>query len=118
MVNSVNLFSCAGSDEPFHLRVQDYTLGTSRKIGGNAQALSKNRRAHHARFLGLRLECHAISRIPEKQPEYRSNRSHGDFLTKILLHVDRADRWWNALKVYWMITFMSYGARRTKKRSY
>ena len=46
-----SVFQRAGSDEPFHLRVQDYTLGTSRKIGGNAQALSKNRWAHHTSFL-------------------------------------------------------------------
>ena len=55
-------------------------------------------------------------RIPEKQPDYRSNRSHGDFLTKISLHVDRADRWWNAFESVLDDHFrMSYGARRTKR---
>ena len=94
-----SVFQRAGSDEPFHLRVQDYTIGTSRKIGGNAQALSKNRWVHHTSFLwDYDSSVMQYLRIPEKQPDYRSNRSHGDFLTKISHHVDRADRWWDAFE--------------------
>ena len=93
------VFQRAGSEEAFNLRVQDYTLGTSRKIGGNAQALSKNRWVHHTSFLwDYDSSVMQYLRIPEKQPDYRSNRSHSDFLTKISLHVDRADRWWNAFE--------------------
>jgi len=62
------VFERAGSSAPFHLRVQDYILGDSRKIGGNAQALSKDRWAHHTSFLwDYDSNVMEYLRIPEKQ---------------------------------------------------
>ena len=71
------------SREPFSLRVQDYCLG-ERKIGGNAQALARDRFVHHTSFLYDYDEAEMAKylRTPEKQPEYRQQRPHADFITR------------------------------------
>ena len=72
----------------FDLREHDYVLGDY-KIGGNAQSISKNRFVHHTSFLWdflpQRME---YLKQPNKQPEYRENRTHLNFLTKIKDNVD------------------------------
>ena len=76
------------SHKQFNLREHDYVLG-DHKIGGNAQSISKNRFVHHTSFLWdflpQRME---YLKQPNKQPEYRENRTHLDFLTKIKDNVD------------------------------
>jgi lipoate-protein ligase A len=72
---------------PFSLREHDYCLGDT-KVGGNAQAISRDRWVHHTSFLwDFRAENMALLKIPEKRPEYRGNRGHGEFLTPISKHL-------------------------------
>ena len=67
----------------FELRETDYVLGDL-KIGGNAQAIVKGGWLHHTSFLWDYVDEHmSYLTLPQKQPSYRSNRSHGDFLVKI-----------------------------------
>lgn len=55
-----------------------------RKIGGNAQAISGGRWLHHTSFLfDYRDELMALLKTPPKAPQYRSNRSHGEFVTRV-----------------------------------
>lgn len=54
------------------------------KIGGNAQAISGGRWLHHTSFLfDYRDELMALLKTPPKAPQYRLNRSHGDFVTRL-----------------------------------
>merc|ERR1711871_15092 len=72
----------------FDLREHDYVLGDY-EIGGNAQSISKNRFVHHTSFLWNFLpERMEYLKQPNKQPEYRGNRTHVDFLTTIKDNVD------------------------------
>jgi len=83
----------------FELTAQDYTFGGRRKIGGNAQALSKDRWVHHTSFLwDYESSIMRYLKVPEKQPEYRSNREHGDFLCRIRDVVESSERWWDAVE--------------------
>lgn len=70
----------------FALRDHDYVLG-DRKIGGNAQAVSRERWVHHTSFLWeAKAERLALLRLPAKRPAYRGDRAHGDFLTLLADH--------------------------------
>ncbi|EUD68059.1 lipoate-protein ligase A [Plasmodium inui San Antonio 1] len=58
---------------------------TMRKVGGNAQAFSKNYFVHHTSFLWS-CDYDEMERVivnPLKQPQYRNRRSHRDFLTSL-----------------------------------
>ncbi|ANQ07219.1 Uncharacterized protein PCOAH_00016840 [Plasmodium coatneyi] len=58
---------------------------TMRKVGGNAQAFSKNYFVHHTSFLWS-CDYDEMERVivnPSKQPQYRNKRSHRDFLTSL-----------------------------------
>lgn len=65
---------------PFALRENDYVLG-EKKCAGNAQYFTKGRCLHHTTFLWdytpalMDLLLH-----PPKEPSYRQNRPHSDFL--------------------------------------
>ncbi|MDD5686726.1 MAG: lipoate--protein ligase family protein [Elusimicrobia bacterium] len=66
--------------------ISDITLG-DRKISGNAQIRKRNYFLHHGTLL-YNFNLSLISKYlkqPKKQPDYRSNRSHGEFLTNINL---------------------------------
>lgn len=70
--------------ETFAITDNDYTV-ENKKIGGNAQYIQKNRWVHHTTFL-WDMDIHKLNRylpIPQKQPAYRKQRSHADFLTTI-----------------------------------
>jgi hypothetical protein len=75
----------------WRLRENDYVVG-ERKVGGNAQSISKDRWLHHTSFLwDFREETMKYLSNPAKQPRYRANRSHSDFLAplrKFLPHRD------------------------------
>lgn len=66
----------------FALRENDYVLGDQYKMGGNAQSIIKGGWLHHTSFLwdydDYNMESYL--QLPEKRPDYRSNRSHRDFL--------------------------------------
>jgi len=67
----------------FSLRENDYVAG-NRKFGGNAQSISGRRWVHHTSFLwNFDTANMELLQIPEKQPDYRANREHGDFLSPL-----------------------------------
>lgn len=66
------------------LCTQDYVLqngGHLRKIIGNAQSIVRGRFVHHSSLLwNYQPTLMQLLRLPSKQPSYRHNRSHDDFL--------------------------------------
>ncbi|SBS85994.1 lipoate-protein ligase 2, putative [Plasmodium ovale] len=56
-----------------------------KKVGGNAQAFSKNYFVHHTSFIWFCNfdEMNNVIVNPSKQPVYRKKRSHNDFLTSV-----------------------------------
>ena len=67
----------------WQLRENDYVIG-ERKVGGNAQSISKDRWLHHTSFLwDFREETMKYLTNPAKQPRYRAKRSHSDFLAPL-----------------------------------
>ncbi|EGG20743.1 hypothetical protein DFA_00606 [Cavenderia fasciculata] len=67
----------------FSLQEHDYAFG-NRKFGGNAQACSRTRFAHHTSFLfDYETDRMATLKQPEKIPTYRENREHNSFLVKL-----------------------------------
>lgn len=72
----------SGADS-FGLIENDYVVG-SRKVGGNAQSLARNRLCHHTSFLwDFDDELMELLTLPEKRPEYRDSRDHTDFVTRL-----------------------------------
>ncbi|MEG0037346.1 MAG: lipoate--protein ligase family protein [Victivallaceae bacterium] len=68
----------------FDVRNNDYVIG-HKKIGGNAQYIQKKRWVHHSSFLwdtNIKL-MNRYLKIPPKQPEYRNNRTHEEFLVPL-----------------------------------
>jgi lipoate-protein ligase A len=68
----------------FALVETDYVLG-ERKMGGNAQTIAgQNGWLHHTSFLwDYDDDNMEYLSLPSKQPDYRENRSHEDFLVKL-----------------------------------
>lgn len=61
----------------------DYCMDT-KKIGGNAQYITKNRFVHHTSFLwDFNLENMKGLKHPPREPSYRKNRSHESFVTHL-----------------------------------
>lgn len=70
----------------FQLRENDYVLG-EKKIGGNAQSIIKGGWLHHTSFLWDYDQEHMeYLSIPKKQPDYRNNRKHDEFLAKLKIY--------------------------------
>jgi lipoate-protein ligase A len=70
----------------FSLREDDYVLNGTKKMGGNAQAITGRQGwLHHTSFLWdyKDINMERYLKLPEKRPEYRSNRTHKDFLVKL-----------------------------------
>lgn len=67
----------------FQINGNDYALG-DRKFGGNAQYLCRERWLHHSSLL-WDFEDGAMDYLlqPKRQPHYRANRSHRDFLCRL-----------------------------------
>jgi len=71
------------ADSEFRLRENDYVFG-DRKIGGNAQAIIKDRWLHHTSFLwDYNPGVMGLLRLPERRPDYRKDRPHSEFLCKL-----------------------------------
>ena len=67
----------------FSLREHDYCWG-DRKVGGNAQSVSRDRWVHHTSFLWDFDERNMqLLRLPERRPDYRRDRAHGDFVAAL-----------------------------------
>lgn len=70
-------------DVDFALRENDYVIG-SKKFGGNAQYMTRNRWLHHSSLLwDFKSENMRYLKMPQKTPEYRKNRNHEEFLCKL-----------------------------------
>ncbi|EPP34487.1 biotin/lipoate A/B ligase family protein [Chlamydia ibidis] len=85
--------------ETFRIQENDYTLG-EKKIGGNAQYVQKGRWVHHTTFL-WDINIKKLVRylpLPKKQPEYRKQRSHYDFLTILRPWFPKQEDFFNALR--------------------
>ena len=66
--------------ESFNVQENDYVFG-DKKFGGNAQYIVKDRWLHHTSFLwDYDKKKMRYLKKPEKQPQYRKNRSHSEFL--------------------------------------
>lgn len=67
----------------FHLKENDYCYGQL-KFGGNAQSITKGRWLHHTSLLwNFKEDLMTYLKIPKRQPSYRNQRSHKDFLTPL-----------------------------------
>jgi lipoate-protein ligase A len=77
---SASFYQPVFADTGFRLLENDYVV-KSRKFGGNAQYMRKDRWLHHSSLLWdfnpLNME---YLMIPSKTPEYRQRRHHTDFL--------------------------------------
>jgi lipoate-protein ligase A len=67
-------------EQKFSLREDDYVFA-DRKFGGNAQSISKDRWLHHTSFL-WDFDPRNMEYLtnPARQPKYRDQRSHTEFL--------------------------------------
>ncbi|KAJ4963567.1 hypothetical protein NE237_023506 [Protea cynaroides] len=75
----------------FHLRDNDYVFG-NRKFGGNAQSISRRRWIHHTSFLwDYDVRNMAYLKVPKRAPEYRSARSHVEFVCRIKDYLSTSD---------------------------
>ena len=69
--------------EPFRLLENDYVIG-EKKIGGNAQYMTKHCWLHHTTFLwDYRPEYMQLLKMPPKMPLYRAARGHIDFIDSL-----------------------------------
>ena len=72
----------------FQIMENDYAIGT-KKFGGNAQYICKERWLHHSTLLWeFCPEKMRYLQIPKKMPQYRDGRTHTDFLCSLANHVD------------------------------
>jgi len=68
------------------LKENDYVID-QKKCGGNAQYIKKDRWLHHTSFLwDYKKEDMDLLLLPSKQPKYRENRQHNEFLCKLKNH--------------------------------
>jgi lipoate-protein ligase A len=86
----------------FSISVRGHTdlVFGGKKISGNSQRRKKNFLLFHGTFL-LNFELALVSeflRMPSKQPDYRGNRNHNEFLTNLHLPAIEIK---NALKKIW-----------------
>lgn len=69
----------------------DYVFG-DKKFGGNAQAISRRRFVHHTSFLwDFNPENMNYLLIPPKQPTYRQERNHLDFICKLKNYIESSE---------------------------
>ena len=80
---SADLYSAAWQIPGFSLLENDYII-QDQKCGGNAQYIRKDRWLHHTSFLwDYKAENMAYLQRPVKQPKYRQDRGHLEFLCRL-----------------------------------
>lgn len=80
---SANLYKEAWNIPEFQLQENDYAI-RDKKCAGNAQYIRKTRWLHHTSFLwDYQKEHMKYLLLPPKQPLYRKNRSHEEFLCRL-----------------------------------
>jgi lipoate-protein ligase A len=68
----------------FELKENDYVLGGTHKVAGNAQAIVKTGFLHHTTFLwSYEPQNMKYLTMPAKRPDYRKDRSHSSFLIQL-----------------------------------
>jgi len=83
---SADLYASAWNIPTFQLRENDYCIG-DKKCGGNAQYMRKDRWIHHTSFLwDYEPENMEALLLPPKRPVYRKDRSHEEFLCRLITH--------------------------------
>lgn len=86
---SGEFYQSALNIDGFSLKENDYAIGEL-KIGGNAQYLKRNRWLHHTSFLyDFDVENMEYLAHPKKQPEYRLDRPHHEFITSLKPHISK-----------------------------
>lgn len=82
------------SGEPiFSLRENDYVVDGYKKVGGNAQSIIQARWLHHTSFLWDFDDADMkYLAMPQKRPNYRGDRPHTTFLTRLAPRFAAADR--------------------------
>ena len=76
----MNSTCSAGVASAFSHRENDYVFGDV-KVGGNAQAISRDRWVHHTSFLWeVCPQSMSYLKMPTRVPDYRAERSHTDFV--------------------------------------
>lgn len=92
------IYKNAWSMLDFELKENDYVIG-QKKIGGNAQYLTKSRFVHHSTFLwDYQSKFMNLLLHPQKTPSYRSGRCHETFVTKLCNYCDNRQLLIEALK--------------------
>ena len=83
----------------FAHRENDYVFGDV-KVGGNAQAISRDRWLHHTSFLwDVCPVSMSYLKMPEKVPEYRAQREHTSFVDGLKNRVNvTSDAWLDAVE--------------------
>lgn len=83
----------------FRARENDYVFG-EKKFGGNAQYLCRDRWLHHTSFLwSYDPAVMKILAVPPKQPTYRQNRSHDDFLVPLKNYLPNKEALFERIKI-------------------
>ena len=83
----------------FSLREHDYVLNDV-KCGGNAQTITKDRWVHHTSFLwDFTSNNMNYLALPKKRPQYRGDRNHNEFLTKLNKYIDDIDTFYTQIIV-------------------
>lgn len=81
--------------QTFSLREHDYVFDDM-KFGGNAQSITKDRWIHHTSFLwDYNPENMRYLKMPSKKPDYRGDRDHTAFLTKLKHYIDTQEDFYN-----------------------
>lgn len=108
---SETFYKTVFGDLDFKLHENDYVIG-SRKFGGNAQYMRKERWLHHTSLL-WDFDTSKMSHLlmPAKTPSYREGRAHHDFLCKLSDLMDSKkelqDRVLNSLNHHFQIQHVS-----------
>ncbi|ADI39116.1 lipoate--protein ligase family protein [Waddlia chondrophila] len=85
-------------DPTFCVRENDYVIG-EHKFGGNAQYIVKNRWLHHSSLLwDFCPDKMEHLNLPSKRPDYRSNRSHKEFLCTLKPRFSSKETFWEQLE--------------------
>lgn len=82
----------------FDFQENDYVIG-DKKIGGNAQHITRYNWVHHTTFLYDYSDANMdYLLMPKKRPSYRGSRSHTDFLTKLKEHLSNKQMFYDRIR--------------------
>lgn len=82
----------------FQRRENDYCIN-DRKVGGNAQYITKHRFVHHTSLLwDYNLESMKGLKFPPRTPQHRKNRSHEDFIISLKEHFETPSFFFSLLR--------------------